>query len=291
MRLQSTYRLSYSVPAADGTASDVHQAVSTQSLIRLSEDKISQFYRDGYVQLPEVASAADVTQISELLNNLFARFEKLPKDLVHDLDEQQNSNQAPRNPEIGRCLWLEPKLTKTQYFRSVKAIARQLLGSEARLCFDHAIYKPPHSNCPTRWHQDGAYDPPVGGPNLRASFWLPLQNASVESGCLQFIPGSHKGDLLPHRHLAPGVHGLTTDCVDVSQAVPCPLPAGGLSIHHGRTLHCAGPNVTDQCRLAWILTFAVGGNSSHAKLMRLAAPFGRTFLGWPGRPSPDVDLL
>ena len=49
-----------------------------------------------------------------------------------------------------------------------------------------------------------------------------------ESGCMQFIPGSHKEDLRWHRHIDndPLIHGLTTDDVDPSKAIACPLAPG-----------------------------------------------------------------
>jgi ectoine hydroxylase-related dioxygenase (phytanoyl-CoA dioxygenase family) len=66
---------------------------------------------------------------------------------------------------------------------------------------------------------------------------------------------------MPHHsiHNDPRVHGLEIDrsFLDLSRAVPCPIPAGGVTIHHCRTVHYAGPNHTDEPRRAYILTFGV----------------------------------
>ena len=72
---------------------------------------------------------------------------------------------------------------------------------------------------------------------------------------MQFIPGSHKGEVRWHRHIDndPTVHGLVTDDVDTSQAVACPIPVGGATFHTCRTMHYAGPNKTDHPRRAYIL--------------------------------------
>ena len=40
-------------------------------------------------------------------------------------------------------------------------------------------------------------------------------------------------------------------------AVVCPLPAGGCTVHHNRTMHYAGPNTSDQPRRAYILGFGM----------------------------------
>jgi ectoine hydroxylase-related dioxygenase (phytanoyl-CoA dioxygenase family) len=62
------------------------------------------------------------------------------------------------------------------------------------------------------------------------------------------------------RHASPGgdprVHAL--ECVGdfhPADAVTCPLPAGGCTIHHCRTLHHAGPNRSAIPRRAYIQGF------------------------------------
>ena len=62
------------------------------------------------------------------------------------------------------------------------------------------IFKPAQYGAETPWHQDEAYwNPDVYLNSL--SVWMPLDAATVESGCMQFIPGSHKDDLRWHRHI------------------------------------------------------------------------------------------
>ena len=81
----------------------------------------------------------------------------------------------------------------------------------------------------------------------------------VENGCLHFVPGSHRWDVLPHHciHHDSRIHGLEVDDADTSTAVACPIPAGSCTIHHNRTLHYAGPNVSNVPRRAYILAFGV----------------------------------
>jgi ectoine hydroxylase-related dioxygenase (phytanoyl-CoA dioxygenase family) len=87
---------------------------------------------------------------------------------------------------------------------------------------------------------------------------MPLQEATLENGCMQFAPGSHSLGVQPHHHIGndPQVHGLEIDQVDLSQVAACPLPAGGATIHGSRTLHYTGPNWSDQPRRAYILAFS-----------------------------------
>jgi len=84
-----------------------------------------------------------------------------------------------------------------------------------------------------------------------------MHDVSVERGCMQFIPGSHRGNIHKHHRLQHlrHAHALEADDVDVSRAVACPLRAGDVTVHMPRTLHYTGPNQTPLPRLAWSLEF------------------------------------
>jgi hypothetical protein len=87
---------------------------------------------------------------------------------------------------------------------------------------------------------------------------MPLQPVDEVNGCMTFIPGSHRQGILRHGNPNndPRIHAV--ECIegfDPAEAVSCPLPAGGCTIHSGRTLHAAGPNRSDQPRFAYVLIF------------------------------------
>ena len=121
---------------------------------------------------------------------------------------------------------------------------------------NHAINKPAEDCAPTPWHQDEAYWNPNFDHNA-ISVWVALQDVDEWNGCMTFVPGSHRAAVRPHRLIHPDTHGLRLDAeADPSGAVPCPLSAGGATVHSGRTLHYAGPNHTGQPRRAVIFAFA-----------------------------------
>ncbi|MBO0865636.1 MAG: phytanoyl-CoA dioxygenase family protein, partial [Mycobacterium sp.] len=73
-------------------------------------------------------------------------------------------------------------------------------------------------------------------------------------------PGSHVGPVLDHHQdgVFVGAIDPTTAPVDLSRAVPVEVRAGGVSLHHGRTLHGSAPNRSDRPRrlLLWDLAAA-----------------------------------
>jgi ectoine hydroxylase-related dioxygenase (phytanoyl-CoA dioxygenase family) len=133
-----------------------------------------------------------------------------------------------------------------------------LTWPDAEPWFEHAICKPAGIGAPTPWHQDEAhrYDPGVDYEQL--SVWMPLQGATPENGCMQYVPGSQRGPVLEHRSLGGDTRKSALECIgdfDRANAVACPLPPGGAALHHCRTLHCAGANTTGEPRRAYVLAF------------------------------------
>lgn len=224
------------------------------------------FERQGFAQIDSLTTAEDVAVIRSLLDPLFERFDSFGAHAV-DLAGPQASGAAPRSPEINEALQFASPLRQTRAYLRCREIARCILGVPVGYVFDHAIYKPPHNNAATAWHQDEAYN--TGPIPLRSvHFWIPLQPVTIENGCMWFVPGSHREGLLPYHVTSVRAGGATAaskgatvaaDNVDSSRGVACPLPLGGATAHHPVTLHYTGPNQTDQYRRAWILHFGAYG--------------------------------
>ncbi|WP_157643872.1 phytanoyl-CoA dioxygenase family protein [Burkholderia ubonensis] len=215
--------------------------------------------RDGFVSIQYFATPADVrfidTTLRALLRDGTGFEEGTRRDLV-DPDDTLNSN---RLTELMLPYHHAPDLHRTEYFAQALNLARFILGPEAEFVFDHAILKPSFHGSETPWHQDEAYHSAENHGRRQIAIWMPTTTATVENGCMRYMPGSHKGGVLTHRPYGGDerVHGL--ECIgsfDPSQAAYCPLEAGGIAIHDGRTLHGAGSNSTPDERLAYICIFA-----------------------------------
>jgi hypothetical protein len=152
-----------------------------------------------------------------------------------------------------------PELRDTLFRRNALAIARSLLGPEARPAFEHAVLKPAGHGATTPWHQDEAhrFDPDFDYEQV--SVWMPLQDVDQSNGCMLYMAGSHQEGLIRHKSPKddPAVYALEADraLFDESQAVACPLKAGECVVHSGRTLHSAGPNRGETERIAYVLAF------------------------------------
>ena len=227
--------------------------------VELTPEQVAEFHTRGFLAIPSISTPAEVALLRGVFDRLFAqkagRAEGAQFDMVtHDDDEDTPA----KLPQIINPVNYAPELRNTAFRANALAIARQLLGPETTAAFEHAILKPAHYGAATPWHQDEATRVDANFEYEQLSIWMPLQEATPENGCMQYIAGTNKGDVLPHRSpkCDPKIHAI--ECAggfDPADATLCPLPPGGATIHHGRTLHSAGPNNSDSPRRAYILAF------------------------------------
>src|SRR5215213_10553874 len=108
------------------------------------------------------------------------------------------------------------------------------------------------------WHQDSTY---WGlDPDDVVTAWVALSDAPVESGAMEFLPGSHRMGQLPHadtfaeNNLLSRGQEIAVE-VDAEKAVKVPLRAGEMSLHHVKLAHYSGPNTTDKRRVGLAIRY------------------------------------
>jgi hypothetical protein len=210
----------------------------------------------GYLCVPDLGLAPrHLDEVRALIDPLFDQYGELSREFAHDIAPAADGS-VPLVPEINHCTILEPKLLETQAYAEVELLARELLGRNSRLVFDHAIYKPPGKSAATSWHQDSAFSTPD---DTGVAIWMPLQPTSVEDGCMRYVPYSHRRGHLKHdQKLSPEnkvLPFLSESEFDVTEAVSVPLELGAVSLHDRKTIHGAWPNVGSGTRRAWITLF------------------------------------
>lgn len=222
--------------------------------VTLTQEQIDRFHVHGFLRLDAITTQDEVLRLQGVYDRLF---EPDADIRASDRLELAGAQDAPSAlPQIVNPDHYVPELRRTVAYRSAASIAAQLLGAEVNDGGMHAIRKPAEDGAATPWHQDEAYwDPAYRHHAL--SIWIPLQPATLENGCMQFVPGSHHLGVQPHRLISSESHGLELESLDlVEEAVACPLPPGGATIHDSRTLHYAGPNTSTEPRRALIMAFA-----------------------------------
>lgn len=213
--------------------------------------------RDGYLSLHNVTTERDIDTILHHVEKRLAQPSTINTEWMRDLGDDRRVTTNTGALEVINFTHIEPSLKQTLTFRNALNLSRLLLGPNTIFLFDHCIVKPAGSQTTTAWHQDNAYAGRFTWVGDRLHWWIPLQAVDLSNSCMQFIPGSHNGPLLPHRQRSSTAHAKQVDSRDIGRAVACPLPLGGATIHTGKTLHFTGANDTNRPRYAWIVQFGV----------------------------------
>jgi Phytanoyl-CoA dioxygenase (PhyH) len=243
---------------ADGRSSK--PALVGDSAPHLSEDQLAAFRRDGFLLVKGLSSDEEIASLRVLFDRMFSERRGWEAGDLFDMIGLDSPEQELALPQLLRTSRYEPLLRQTKLASSAHSIAEQILGPKLKNDLEHAILKPAFNGAATPWHQDDAFHPRGSGILESISIWMPLQDVSVESGCMLYIRGSNQGPLYPHRspNNDPRIHGLeTVSQPDMTHCVAVPMRAGDAVIHLSRTLHSAGVNTTDQPRRAYILGYSV----------------------------------
>jgi len=217
----------------------------------LSAAQIATFRKHGHLTVPGVFEAAEMRRAIADLEQWGAEFlgHLPPEQRVWYVDAGVTAREVLRkldNPvahrPMFRALAADPRLI---------AMAHDLIGGGLTACFSQVFFKPPEGGGPKPMHQDNYYFGP-DDPDGLVTAWIALDDATVENGCMWFGDGSHRGLILPH--FAPPGEPFNLQIPDeiarLQAMSAAPVPCGGVSFHHGTTLHQSGPNRSQRWRRA-----------------------------------------
>lgn len=146
--------------------------------------------------------------------------------------------------------------------RAMTLPAAQLLGGNVRFWHDQLFVKPAHDGGVVAWHQDYSYWTRTK-PIAHLTCWIGLDDSTEENGCLHYVPGSHRWNLLPRTDLANDMEAVLKVLTDEQRAdfkpVPVVLKAGEASFHHSMTLHGSFANTSERPRRAAVINMIRDG--------------------------------
>jgi phytanoyl-CoA hydroxylase len=122
------------------------------------------------------------------------------------------------------------------------------------------IFKQPRIGGEVRWHQDASYL--ISDPPSVVGFWVALEDARKDNGCLWVEPGGHRRPLSEIYEVDPvsrrgTLRKLTEpDWPGQDEAVAVEVPAGSLVIFSDHMPHYSSPNRSERSRQAFTMHFA-----------------------------------
>jgi len=234
----------------------------------LSASDLAAFRHDGFLTIRQIVDPTSVAATRARIVDLFENRTGREEGAFFDFAGNDDDDAAMTLPQLIDVRNYAPELTASVFYKNALAVARELLGPEAKFVADHALAKPARHGAITPWHQDDAFREGFYAHN-EISVWLALQDTDASNGCLSFVRGSHLKPVLPHRSYGGNERVHALECFDgwtPDQVELCPLRAGDCTVHTNRTLHGAGPNTSPDPRYGYVLVFGTPPNKLPAPL-------------------------
>lgn len=227
-----------------------------QTAILLTNEQIESFHEVGYVAGVRILTDRQIELLRSELEGFFEAAHN-GRELWHEYHSNESSDPdrvlfhalgAWRIGESFHDLLWHPCFTTP---------AEQLLGGPVRFWHDQLFCKPARHGGVVAWHQDYSYWTRTQ-PMAHLTCWIGLDDATQDNGCLQYIPGSHKWELLPITGLAGDMDAIQEVLSDeqwkqFQNPVAIEMKAGEASFHHPLMVHGSRENSTDQPRRATVI--------------------------------------
>lgn len=242
---------------------------------RLTTDQIDFFHTNGYLAGIRLLNDEQIEVLREQLSQLID-----PHHPAHDLFYEFHSNESANPATIlfhALGAWrIAPGFHDLLWHPGFLVPASQLLGGAVRFWHDQLFCKPARHGGAVAWHQDYSYWKRTE-PMAHLSCWIGLDDSTRENGCVHYVPGSHRWNLLPITGLANDMNAiqsvLSGDQRNQFQPVAIELQAGECSFHHPLMVHGSYENRSDQPRRGAVINaFRDGVRSASNEPLLAGAP-------------------
>jgi ectoine hydroxylase-related dioxygenase (phytanoyl-CoA dioxygenase family) len=200
------------------------------------DDLVQHFVREGFVHAKAVLPRHDVERFGAAVDAAVAARK------VNDTRRLEEKSLYEQSFIQCQNLWEDwPEVRALTFDQRITGLAAHLIGAaRLRLWHDQALYKEPGGR-DTDAHQDHPYWPIADDRALTA--WIALMDVDDETGCMGYVPGSHRGRReYVNIFTDPGSGAKLLEQFAPVEPVFVPCKAGDVIFHHGSTAHLAKPN-------------------------------------------------
>jgi phytanoyl-CoA hydroxylase len=226
----------------------------------LTAQRIESYRTNGFLALPDFLDAGELATWRRVTEEAVAQRLGNTQGLSNDGAGGFGDDYYRR--VFTQCLRLadiHAGMRELIYDRRIAELVGTLAGVDGiRVWHDQALFKPPHGN-PTSWHLDTPYWSFCSHDAL--SIWIALDDATLQNGCMCYLPGTHQTARFDNSPIGPNMSDLFKLYPEWKNItpVPVPLPAGGAAIHNGLCAHAAGANMTNKPRRAMTCAYMPDG--------------------------------
>ena len=208
----------------------------------LPQAEINAYHENGYLVVNNVLNDAEVQELRKVTDYFVDQSRAFSEHTdIFDL-EPGHTAAEPRLRRLKSPVQQHEFYDQIMRHAGILDIVEDLLGLGVRTNGDKLNMKSPQFGSPVEWHQDWAFYPHTNDDLLAVG--VCMDDCLVENGCMLVIPGSHKGPILDHNQDGHFCGAVTEEVKNADEAVPMEVYAGGISLHHVRTLHASALNTS-----------------------------------------------
>lgn len=239
---------------------------------RLTKQQIEFFHASGYLAGIRVLNDEQIETLQHELTKLID-----PSHPGHKLFYEFHLNESTNpNTVLFHALgaWrISPAFHDLLWNPALLMPAAQLLDGPVRFWHDQLFVKPPHQGGVVAWHQDYSYWTRTQ-PMAHLSCWIGLDDSTRENGCVHYVPGSHRWNLLPITGLANDMNAIRSVLSEEQnkqfKPVAIELKAGECSFHHPLMVHGSFENRSERPRRGAVINMFRDGVKSASETPLLA---------------------
>ena len=231
---------------------------------RLSKGQIDEYQREGVLIYRNFMTGREVDQ---LIADITEAMGRMGSDVV--ADNKTYGNVPQPDDYYGKVflqrvnLWkVSGKIKRIFLGPELGEMVSRLAGVDGmRIWHDQTLQKLPWAN-PTAWHLDN----PFWSFHSRQaiSIWIALDDATLQNGCMCYIPGTHRtAEFERNAGIGHDFGKLFTAYPEWRTLQPLvgAMKRGDCGFHNGLTAHGAGPNMTPGYRRAMTCAYMPDGST------------------------------
>ncbi|RDH46133.1 phytanoyl-CoA dioxygenase family protein [Zooshikella ganghwensis] len=244
---------------------------------QITAEQKADYVRDGYLVLNEFASSLECLTLKQVIQSYLKQVNS--EQVIFSTQDQCHCEQQyflESGNQI-RCFY-EKNIRQVDNVRAVNKVGHALHAKDAvfkrwstspnitRLAYDLGMKKPaiiqsmyilkqPFVGGEVTCHQDATFL--YSSPVTVTGFWLALEDATVENGCLFAIPGGHQFELSQRLVRKSNdqvcMQRLAEPQWDIKEAIPLEVKQGTLIVLHGLLPHYSPANNSPVSRHAYAI--------------------------------------
>ena len=208
---------------------------------KLSKSRIKQYEDDGFLFPINILKCNEALNLRSELEDIEEKYSKikLPKPL-------NSYKRGPANAVI-------PLVANLAKDDRILDVVECIIGSNILVWAAEFFIKEKKTDNIVGMHQDLTYWG-MGETSGQVTAWLALSDSNKNSGCMEFVKGSHKNKILPHYDTYSKKSLLSRGQevqvqIHSNNKTTAELLPGQMSIHHGLMIHGSGPNISNDRRI------------------------------------------